>query len=59
MKQNKLNIDEVLYLQMILNSNVEEINVWNEEEQQSKYADMIKNLYTKIVRIKNELNNNK
>tara|TARA_Y100000401_G_scaffold39872_1_gene30284 strand:- start:822 stop:1001 length:180 start_codon:yes stop_codon:yes gene_type:complete len=58
MKQNKLNIDEVLYLQMILNSNVEEINVWNEEEQQSKYADMIKSLYNKIVGIKNELNKN-
>jgi hypothetical protein len=57
MKKNKLNIDEVLYLQMILNSNMEEIDVWNEEEQQSKYADMIKNLYNKIVRIKNELNN--
>jgi hypothetical protein len=52
--KNKLNIDEILYLKMILNSNMEEINVWNEEEKESKYADMIKNLYNKIVRIQNE-----
>ena len=49
------NIDEVLYLKMILNSNVEEINVWNEEEQHKSYANMIKELYNKIVRIENTL----
>ena len=51
------NIDEVLYLKMILNSNVEEINVWNKEEQNTRYANMIRELYNKIVRIENKLNN--
>jgi hypothetical protein len=55
----ELNIDEVLYLKMILNSNVEEINVWSEEEQNSEYADMIRELYNKIVTIQNKLNNDR
>jgi hypothetical protein len=55
----ELNIDEVLYLKMILNSNVEEINVWSEEEQNSEYADMIRGLYNKIVTIQNKLNNDR
>ena len=59
MEENKLNIDEILYLKMVLNTNVEEIDVWNEEEQESKYADMIKELYNKIVRIQKELENKK
>jgi hypothetical protein len=53
-KEIKLNMDEILYLQMILNSNVEEINVWNKEEQDSMYADMIKKLYNKIIITKNK-----
>jgi len=57
MNMNKLNIDEVLYLKMILNSNVEEIDVWDKEEQNTRYANMIRELYNKIVRIQNELNN--
>ena len=57
MEENKLNIDEVLYLKMILNSNVEEIDVWDKEEQNTRYANMIRELYNKIVRIQNELNN--
>jgi len=55
----ELNIDEVLYLKMILNSNVEEINVWSEEEQNSEYADMIRGLYNKIVTIQNKINNDR
>ena len=54
-----LDIDEILYLNMILNSNVEEIDVWSEEEQNSDYADMIKELYNKIVRLENKLKLNK
>jgi len=57
MEENKLNIDEVLYLKMILNQNVEEIDVWDKEEQNTRYANMIRELYNKIVRIQNELNN--
>ncbi len=53
-KEIKLNMDEILYLQMILNSNVEEINVWNKEEQDGMYADMIKKLYNKIIITKNK-----
>jgi hypothetical protein len=55
----ELDINEVLYLKMILNSNVEEIDVWSEEEQNTEYADMIKGLYNKIVTIQNKLNNAK
>ena len=57
MEENKLNIDEVLYLKMILNQNVEEIDVWDKEEQNTRYANMIRELYNKIVRIQNELYN--
>lgn len=55
----ELDINEVLYLKMILNSNVEEIDVWSEEEQNTEYADMIRGLYNKIVTIQNKLNNAK
>ena len=49
----QLSIDEILYLKMILNSNVEEINVWGKEEQNGKYANMITKLYDKMVTMEN------
>tara|TARA_R100001163_G_C5020700_1_gene163591 strand:+ start:871 stop:1044 length:174 start_codon:yes stop_codon:yes gene_type:complete len=55
----ELNINEVLYLKMVLNSNVEEIDVWSEEEQNTEYAHMIRGLYNKIVTMQNKLNNEK
>lgn len=56
-KQFKISIDEILYLKMILNSNVEEINVWREEEQKSEYANMLKGLYNKVLTIEKQMKN--
>ena len=53
----QLSIDEILYLKMILNSNVEEIDVWREEEQNGKYANMIRKLYDEIEALYDSINN--
>ena len=50
---NQLNIDEVLYLQMIIQQNLEDDYIEDEEV----YLDMITKLNNKLSRIKNELNN--
>ena len=50
---NQLNIDEVLYLQMIIQQNLEDNYIEDEEV----YLDMITKLNNKLSRIKNELNN--
>jgi len=52
-EENQLNIDEVLYLQMIIQQNLKDDYIEDDE----MYKDMITKLYNKIVRIKNELNN--
>lgn len=51
-EDNQLNIDEVLYLQMIIQQNLDDEYIEDDE----RYKDMITKLYNKIVRIKNELN---
>ena len=56
-KQLKVDINEILYLKMILNSNVEEINVWSKEEQKSNYANMLKGLYNKVLIIEKQIKN--
>ena len=50
---NQLNIDEVLYLQMIIQQNLEDDYIEDDEV----YLDMITKLNNKLSRIKNELNN--
>ena len=49
---NQLNIDEVLYLQMIIQQNLEDDYIEDDEV----YLDMITKLNNKLSRIKNELN---
>ena len=56
-KELKINIDEILYFKMILNSNVEDINVWKEDEQKSEYANMLKSLYKKVLIIEKQMKN--
>ena len=51
---NQLNIDEVLYIQVHLKQDYDNINETCYDE---KYVDMLTKLNNKIHRIKNELNN--
>tara|TARA_R100000808_G_scaffold10659_1_gene28160 strand:- start:6481 stop:6684 length:204 start_codon:yes stop_codon:yes gene_type:complete len=51
---NYLNIDEVLYLQMIIQQNLHNEEIKEDDE---VYRSMIIKLNNKLSRIKNELNN--
>jgi hypothetical protein len=52
-EENQLNIDEVLYLQMIIQQNLDDEYI----ETRDWYRNMIIKLQNKMCRIKNELNN--
>ena len=52
-EENQLNIDEVLYLQMIIQQNLDDERYIEDDE---VYRNMIIKLQNKICRIKNELN---
>ena len=54
-EENQLNIDEVLYLQMIIQQNLDDERYIEDDE---VYRNMIIKLQNKICRIKNELTNN-
>ena len=55
-KENKLNIDEVLYIQMIIQQNLDDERYIEDDEE---FVDMIIELNNKMNRIKKELNKNK
>jgi len=54
-EENKLNIDEVLYIQMIIQQNLDDERYIEDDEE---FVDMIIELNNKMNRIKKELTNN-